>query len=189
MLFPNLLHDGLRSGAIDLTVRKWARPQAKVGGYYKTGGGLLQVDAVAVVPASSITEADALRCGSVDPAALFAAIGVTSDDDLVHRIEFHRVGDVPVDPLPLAADLSEAEVTALTKRLSGMGAWAIETLLLIEAHPSRRAGDLADMVGRERLAFKADVRKLKRLGLTVSLDVGYRLSPRGAAYLGARDSS
>ena len=36
---------------------------------------------------------------------------------------------------------------------------------------------------RERLAFKRDVRKLKELGLTESLDVGYRLSPRGRAVL------
>ena len=46
-----------------------------------------------------------------------------------------------------------------------------------------RAGDLADELGRERLPFKTDVRKLKNLGLTISLDVGYRLSPRGEAYL------
>jgi hypothetical protein len=33
--------------------------------------------------------------------------------------------------------------------------------------------------------FKIDVRKLKNLGLTESLDIGYRLSPRGRAYLAA----
>ena len=49
--------------------------------------------------------------------------------------------------------------------------------------PAIRAGDLADEVGRERLPFKADVRKLKNLGLTISLGVGYELSPRGQAYL------
>jgi hypothetical protein len=38
----------------------------------------------------------------------------------------------------------------------------------------------------ERLPFKANVRKLKALGLTESLDVGYRLSPRGEALLAAR---
>ena len=31
--------------------------------------------------------------------------------------------------------------------------------------------------------FKRDVRKLKALGLTESLEVGYRLSPRGRAWL------
>ena len=62
-------------------------------------------------------------------------------------------------------------------------------LRLIEAHPTRRAGDLADMVGRERQPFKADVRKLKNLGLTQSLEIGYRLSPRGEASLRRRDAS
>jgi biotin operon repressor len=47
-----------------------------------------------------------------------------------------------------------------------------------------RAADLAAGLGRERAAFKADVRKLKELGLTESLEVGYRLSPRGRALLG-----
>jgi hypothetical protein len=45
------------------------------------------------------------------------------------------------------------------------------------------AGELATRVGREMLPFKADVRKLKELGLTESLEVGYRLSPRGRAVL------
>jgi hypothetical protein len=60
-------------------------------------------------------------------------------------------------------------------------------LELIDARPGVRAGDLADSFGMERLAFKADVRKLKALGLTESLEVGYRLSPRGAAYLSAQE--
>ncbi|MEJ7721115.1 MAG: hypothetical protein WKF58_12005 [Ilumatobacteraceae bacterium] len=35
----------------------------------------------------------------------------------------------------------------------------------------------------ETAPFKLDVRKLKNLGLTHSLAVGYELSPRGRAYL------
>ena len=60
---------------------------------------------------------------------------------------------------------------------------------LIEARPATLAADLATSVGRERAPFKNDVRKLKELGLTESLDVGYRLSPRGRAFLArlARD--
>lgn len=181
-----VLWEGLRDGAITLTVRRWTRPQAKVGGHYRTGGGLLEVTAIEQVPAAAISNDDAVRCGSTDRAALFAAIGVESDDDLVYRLELHRLGDVPVDPLPLDTDLSDDDVAHLDRRFERMGAWADETLGLIEQHPARRAGDLADMVGRERLAFKADVRKLKALGLTQSLEVGYRLSPRGEAYLQRR---
>jgi hypothetical protein len=58
-----------------------------------------------------------------------------------------------------------------------------QTLRLIGDRPQVRAADLAAAAGRERLAFKADVRKLKELGRTQSLEVGYRLSPRGRALL------
>jgi hypothetical protein len=57
------------------------------------------------------------------------------------------------------------------------------TLRLIGDRPGVRAADLAAAVGRERHPFKTDVRKLKELGLTESLEVGYRLSPRGRALL------
>lgn len=38
-------------------------------------------------------------------------------------------------------------------------------------------------MGWERQDFKLHVRRLKALGLTLSLDVGDRLSPRGESYL------
>ncbi len=56
-------------------------------------------------------------------------------------------------------------------------------LELIAAHPARRAPDLAAIRGMATQPFKADVRKLKELSLTESLEVGYRISPRGQAYL------
>jgi hypothetical protein len=37
----------------------------------------------------------------------------------------------------------------------------------------------------ERASFKLNVRKLKSSGLTESLEVGYRISPRGLAVLKA----
>jgi hypothetical protein len=67
------------------------------------------------------------------------------------------------------------------------GAWIMQTLGAIAERPATRAGDLATDLGQERLPFKANVRKLKALGLTESLEVGYRLSPRGRAYLAERE--
>jgi hypothetical protein len=61
------------------------------------------------------------------------------------------------------------------------------TLRTIARHPEVRAGDLATALGRDRHSFKIDVRKLKNLGLTLSYPIGYRLSPRGEAYLAHRD--
>ena len=84
-----------------------------------------------------------------------------------------------------------AAIAEITKRLdrfdaaSSHGAWTRTTLGLVPEHPARRAPDLAEMVGRETAPFKLDVRKLKNLGLTTSLKIGYELSPRGRAYLDA----
>jgi hypothetical protein len=52
-----------------------------------------------------------------------------------------------------------------------------------DRRPATLAADLAAELGRETQPFKADVRRLKELGLTESLEVGYRLSPRGDAVL------
>jgi hypothetical protein len=59
----------------------------------------------------------------------------------------------------------------------------------IHENPEVRAGDLAERFGVERLDFKRDVRKLKELGLTISLEVGYRLSRRGQLTLSSRPNA
>jgi hypothetical protein len=106
----------------------------------------------------------------------------------VWRVEFHHAGDDPRAALRQAADLSAEEVAGLRARLDRAardGPWTHPTLRLIGDRPGVRAAELAAAVGRERHPFKTDVRKLKELGLTESLEVGYRLSPRGRALLAA----
>ena len=61
--------------------------------------------------------------------------------------------------------------------------WTRQYLEMIGANEAVRAPDLADRVGLDVPRFKRRVRQLKGLGLTISLDVGYRLSPRGRAFL------
>jgi hypothetical protein len=63
------------------------------------------------------------------------------------------------------------------------GPWTCPTLGLIHEKSGERAAGLAEEMGMDKPAFKANVRKLKGLGLTESLKVGYRLSPRGEAVL------
>ena len=50
---------------------------------------------------------------------------------------------------------------------------------LIKRNPERRAGDLAEIMKMDKLDFKVNVTKLKNLGLTISHEVGYSLSPMG----------
>jgi hypothetical protein len=186
VLFPNRMHEGLRDGSITVTFRHWKRPQAKVGGRYRTGGGDLVVESIEPLAAANITDSDARCAGSADAAALRREMR-WHGDELLLRIAFHR--EEPVSPPP-APQLDDDAIKRRLDRLdaaSRYGPWTRATLDIIARHPEVRAADLAAELGRQRLPFKADVRKLKRLGLTESLDVGYRLSARGHAYLDDRD--
>ncbi len=54
---------------------------------------------------------------------------------------------------------------------------------MIDRHPAVVSTVLAAEMGVDRPVFKLDIRKLKESGLTESLEVGYRLSPRGKRLL------
>ncbi len=108
----------------------------------------------------------------------------------VYRIRFHKVDEPDPRAVKAATDaLTDADVADIDARLdrldraSSHGPWTAAVLAVIAEHPARRAGDLAPMFDRELQPFKTDVRKLKNLGLTLSLEIGYELSPRGRAYL------
>ena len=192
MLFEQRFWEPIARGEVTVTFRRWKRRQALAGRRYRTGGGIIEVDAIEIVDESDITDRDARAGLYPSAAALVADLRGTPDLDL-YRIRFHIVDEPdPRSLLAEAGELSDADVAELDRRLrrldgaSRHGAWTEQTLELIARRPGVRAGDLADELGRERLPFKADVRKLKNLGLTISLDVGYRLSPRGEAYLTTR---
>jgi len=189
VLFEQRFWEPLRRGEVTVTFRRWKRRQAVAGRRYRTPGGIIEAESVDVITVDDITDADARAGLFPDREALIDALRGTPDLDL-YRIRFHLV-DEPDPRAELAATdgLSDADVAEIDKRLdrldkaSSFGPWTRATLRQIAARPATRAGDLADEVGRELQPFKLDVRKLKNLGLTISLGVGYELSPRGQAYL------
>jgi hypothetical protein len=189
MLFEQRFWAGIADGSITCTFRRWKKPQAAAGRRQRTAAGIVEVTAVDVVEPDAITDGDARASGYESAAALRADL--RGDPSLpLRRVRFHIVDEPdPRAQLAAADELDDAARADITKRLdrldaaSAHGPWTRATLTLIAERPEVRAGDLADEVGRERLAFKTDVRKLKNLGLTESLPVGYRLSPRGRAYL------
>ncbi len=188
MLYEARFRDGVQRGAVTVTFRRWKRLQVTPGKRYRTAVGMLEVESVDVIPASKITNADAKRSGYPSAEAVIADLRGT-DDLPIYRIGFHAVHEPdPRDELAhsVPTDDEIADIDARLTRLdtaSSYGAWTAETLAIIAEHPEVRAGDLAEMLGRERLEFKLDVRKLKNLGLTLSFPIGYRLSPRGLEYL------
>lgn len=192
VLFEKRFWAGIADGSITLTFRRWKRAQVVAGRPYRTPAGIIDVSAVDVVDPAAITDVDARSAGYSDAATLVGDLRGSADDP-TFRIAFSiSTGPDPRAELAARDDLSDDDVVDIDRRLdrldraSSYGAWTRPTLRLIAEHPERRAGDLADMVGRERAPFKLDVRKLKNLGLTESLPVGYRLSPRGRAYLTQR---
>jgi hypothetical protein len=179
--------EGIANGTITLVLRRWDAPRAKPGGTQRTVAGTIRVDAVTEYPGRyRVTAAQARAAGYPD--------AKTAQKDLDRRPAQHTyviaVSYLAPDERPeLASDdrLSEADVAAITARLNrwdtASSPWTRQYLEMIGANEAVRAPDLADRVGLDVPLFKRRVRQLKGLGLTISLDVGYRLSPRGRAYL------
>jgi len=191
VLFRRPALDGIHAGEIRLAFRRWEQPRARAGGRQRTVVGELAIDSVDPVERAELTPADAARAGHASLDELLAELDARGDAQ-IWRIELHWAGEDPRRALRERADLDPAELERLHGRLERLdrasrhGPWTRQTLDLIAAHPELRAEDLAASIGREKLPFKRDVRKLKELGLTESLPVGYRLSPRGRALLELR---
>lgn len=187
MLFRQDVMRRIAEGEVTLAFRRWRRPTVKAGGTLRTRVGVLAIESVEVVGEEEVTDADARRAGAADREALLAAL---PGEGALHRIEFRLAGPDPRVALRERSDLSPGERTSIDARLDRLdaasrhGPWTRTVLGLIAERPETRAPDLAASLGRETAPFKADVRKLKELGLTESLRIGYRLSPRGRAYYG-----
>jgi hypothetical protein len=179
----------IKAGTIDLAFRRWARPRVVVGTRMRTSVGLIEVTSVERVSLSELRAEDARRAGAPSLAALKTALAARSADP-AWRIGLAYAGPDPREALRAAVPDAD-EITAINARLdrldaaSAHGPWTRATLDLIDLNPTVRAPDLAAQVGRETADFKKDVRKLKELGLTESLAIGYLLSPRGEAVVDA----
>jgi hypothetical protein len=177
----------IAEGRVDLAFRRWERPRVREGGSQRTSIGVVDFERVDVVEREAISEEEARRAGFDDRDELLAFLDRRATGR-IHRIALRLAGPDPRVALRERLPDGEEVGTLLSRlarldRASRHGAWTAAVLRAIAHSPGRRAADLAAAFGRERLHFKADVRKLKELGLTESLEVGYRLSPRGRAIL------
>jgi hypothetical protein len=188
VLFPVRVLDAIRDGSVDLAFRRWERARVRPVSRLRTAVGVLEVGRVEVVERSTLGDEEARRAGFDSLADLLTMLDAKTRGE-IHRIELRYAGPDPRVELRNRADLTEAELEEIARRLnrfdeaSPHGRWTRATLELIATRPEVRAEELAAQMGREKLPFKRDVRKLKELGLTISLSPGYRLSPRGEAVL------
>jgi len=178
----------IAAGQVSVAFRYWIKAAAKAGGTQRTAVGVLAIDAVEAVEEARLTLTDAQAAGHTDVESLLAALGRRGEGTLF-RIRLRLLGADPRVELRSRTRLSDAELLQVLAKLASLdrhsrhGAWTERTLACISAHPARLAAKLAAELGYEKEWFKVNVRKLKELGLTESLEIGYRLSPRGDVVL------
>ncbi len=193
MLIPLDTLRRIEAGEVTVAFRRWRRPTVRAGGTLRTRIGVLAIESVEVLEESAVSDADARRAGFGNRAELLERCAGRAGD--LYRIGLHLAGPDPRVALRERADMGPAERAEIDARLARLdaasrrGPWTAAVLGLIAERPATRAPDLAVELGRETAPFKADVRKLKELGLTESLERGYRLSPRGRAYLAGRPAT
>ncbi len=188
MLLRMAVLERIVRGEISLVFRRWRRPTVRTGGSLRTAVGMLRILDVATVDEADVSDADASAAGYASRAALLADLPAGQGRRL-YRVAVEFGGADPRLVLREREDLSDADLEELVRRLdrldarSADGPWTLRVLAAIEEQPGVVSSTLAGRLGCERGWLKPQVRKLKNLGLTVSLRVGYELSPRGRIVL------
>jgi hypothetical protein len=184
LLIKQAILERIATGEVTLAFRRWAEPAVKQGGRLRTSVGELRIESVTPTTVDKISERDAHSAGfdSLDDLQLELR---KRTDGTLFRISLALAGPDTRIALRNDAKLSSEDLAAIREALerldrrASQGAWTHRVLSAIAANPGLKAGDLAELLGLEKERLKLDVRKLKELGLTESLQPGYRLSPRG----------
>lgn len=186
MLFRRETVEGIARGDVTVAFRRWKRPTVKSGGRVRTGYGVVRIGEIAPCDAAALTERDASASGFSSLQALHKMLG-PEDGNPVYRIALLGIEADERVGLRQAAEPSDAEWRDIEARFArwekAAPGYFPSILRIIGQRPAVLAAELASALDKEKLTFKTDVRKLKELGLTESLDVGYRLSPRGEQVL------
>jgi hypothetical protein len=185
MLFHGPFLEGVSAGKFSLAFRRWTHARVKPGTRLRTQVGVLEVLDVTEIHDSEIADRDARLAGYENRTALLADLSDQPGRQL-YRVKLKYAGADERISLRENAKLSADDFAAIHKKLLGYeraGAWTRQVLELIAENEARRAPALAKIMNMETLLFKRRVRQLKELGLTESLGVGYRISPRGKTYL------
>ena len=193
MLFTAATLRGLTQGRVSCTYRRWEVVRPKVGSRFTTSAGVVEVTSITRADEQQLTEREAAEAGFDSVAELLKWCSGKGNGDL-YRIGIALAGPDPRIELRRTDNLDAADIATLNAKLDRMDraadeAWTRNTLRQIQRLPGVVSTELAAEVGQERRAYKLRVRRLKALGLTESLERGYRLSPRGQAYVAALDST
>ncbi len=179
--------DAVVSGEIDRVYRRWKRPAVVKGTLQRTSHGLVEVVGLKQVEEGDVEPGPA---GYGTAEAVLAEIRPPEPGRDLYEVRIRWAGDDHRLALRESTEFDESALTAIDRVVSGIGQrggpTGIVLLQTIADNPGTLAKDLADGIAVEREVLKRRIRQLKEIGLTESLRVGYRLSPRGEAYLARR---
>ncbi len=187
MLFDAATLRGLAEGRVDRTFRRWTVVRPRVGSRFTTAVGVVEVTSIRRVTAADLDDQAAQWAGFTSVAALQQWTSAKGSGDL-YEVGIRVAGPDPRIALRAEDSLAPAALAGLAATLDRMDRaaekpWTRQMLAQIRQRPGVVSTELAAELGQERPAYKLRVRRLKTLGLTESLRVGYQLSPRGEAFL------
>jgi len=188
MLFKQETLAGLKTGKITVAFRKWNKASVKIGSSIKTAVGIIEVLDIVKVELPEIKLSDALEAGFSSLESLTGNLNKIVSGD-IYRISLRYKSEDPRLSLREQTGLTPEQFELLSSKLmrldqfSRQCAWTVEVLKAIRNNPKLKAGELAIKVDKEKEWLKINIRKLKNLGLTISHEPGYTLSPLGHYYL------
>lgn len=186
MLFKQKHLERILTGESTVAFRKWKKPAVVKGSLIRTSIGVVNITDITEMDAEDLSEADAVNAGFDDLSSLRTELGKIKEGVLYKiSVKYHAADErIGLREKKSLDDDAFAALAAKLGRLDKSGEWTLTVLNLIRDNPELRAADLAAMTGREKEWLKLNIRKLKNLGLTISLETGYRISPLGTFVLG-----
>jgi len=188
MLFKQIDLHQIKARNISLAFRKWKRPLVKKGTLVKTSIGQIEILDISEVYQENISHKEAKSAGYKGLADLTGVLNAIEEGS-IYKIWVKYHSPDPQIKMREQTKLSDEEFNQIKLKLerldrySRQGKWILNILQAIRDNPKLRAQDLAVKTGKQKDWLKPNIRKLKYLGLTVSHEVGYTISPRGMIIL------
>ncbi|CAG5068162.1 hypothetical protein DYBT9623_00891 [Dyadobacter sp. CECT 9623] len=184
MLFTVNHLEGIRSGKISLAFRKWKKADVSAGSRIQTSVGIIEISSLSEYKRDDISEQEANQAGFSDVNRLLSLLDKISEGT-IYKMEVRYISVDPALAMKEPVEVNDEEFDDLVEKLrrldigSNQGKWTIKILKAIQENPMLSAADLAIKAKKEKEWLKLNVRKLKNLGLTISHEPGYTLSPLG----------
>ena len=188
MLFKKKFLTLVENGKVRIAFRKWTRPSVRESGTLLTPVGQLRIKTLNIVEYDQIADYEILQAGYKNRKELDKELAFKDSGD-IYKIEFELESTDPRIELREKTTISDEEMTKIIRKLKRLDTsgevtdWTCKVLEVVDSEPGRYAIEYSSKLGYEKEWFKFNIRKLKNLGLTISLTDGYEISPRGKVVL------